>query len=110
MPTGWGVLAPAGGDRMADMDGHLITVDGAEHEVTADNVKRLLDSSARFWLDLEGLEGDAGTMLLTDTFGFHPLAVEDAEHFGQRPKIDAYDNFTLMVVYGATSSSGSCST
>ena len=42
--------------------------------------------------------------LLRDTFGFHPLAVQDAEHFGQRPKIDAYDDFTLMVVYGATGS------
>ena len=87
---------------MADMDGHLITVDGAEHEVTAENVKRLLDSSARFWLDLEGLEGDSGTMLLRDTFGFHPLAVEDAEHFGQRPKLDTYDTFAVLVVYGAT--------
>jgi Mg2+ and Co2+ transporter CorA len=42
------------------------------------------------------------TGLLRDTFGFHPLAVQDAEHFGQRPKIDAYDDVTLMVVYGAT--------
>jgi magnesium transporter len=29
------------------------------------------------------------------------LAVEDAEHFGQRPKIDLYDGFTLIVVFGA---------
>ena len=42
--------------------------------------------------------------LLRDTFGFHPLAVQDAEHFGQRPKIDAYDDFTLMVFYGASGS------
>ena len=41
-------------------------------------------------------------MLLRDTFGFHPLAVEDAEHFGQRPKLDSYDDFALLVVFGAT--------
>src|SRR5580692_4533565 len=91
-------------DRMADMDGHLILVGGSEREVTAENVKRLLDSSARFWLDLAGLDQDTGVPLLHDTFGFHPLAVEDAEHFGQRPKLDSYDGFALMVVYGATGS------
>jgi magnesium transporter len=31
------------------------------------------------------------------------LAVEDAEHFGQRPKIDEYDDFTYFVVHGAVS-------
>ena len=93
---------PVRQDRMADMDGHLILVDGSEREVTAENVKRLLDSSARFWLDLAGLDQDTGAALLRDTFGFHPLAVEDAEHFGQRPKLDSYDEFALLVVYGAT--------
>ncbi|HET6810438.1 MAG TPA: magnesium transporter CorA family protein [Acidimicrobiales bacterium] len=83
------------------MNGHLITVDGAEHEVTAPAVRQLIDSSTRFWLNLSDLDPD-GVGLLRDTFGFHPLAVEDAEHFGQRPKIDTYDEFSLFVVYGAT--------
>jgi magnesium transporter len=83
------------------MNGHLITVDGTEHEVTAPAVKQLIDSSARFWLNLSDLDS-AGVGLLRDTFGFHPLAVEDAEHFGQRPKIDTYDDFSLLVVFGAT--------
>ena len=38
--------------------------------------------------------------MLSDTFHLHPLAVEDAEHFGQRPKIDEYDDFTYFVVHG----------
>lgn len=84
------------------MNGHLITVDGTEHEITAPAVRQLIDSSARFWLNLSDLDPD-GVSLLRDTFGFHPLAVEDAEHFGQRPKIDTYDDFSLLVVYGATS-------
>ena len=33
-------------------------------------------------------------------FGFHPLAVEDSEHFGQRPKADDYEDFVFLVVYG----------
>jgi magnesium transporter len=27
---------------------------------------------------------------LHELFGFHPLALEDALHFGQRPKLDHY--------------------
>jgi magnesium transporter len=86
------------------VEGHLITVTGEEPEVTVPNIKRLLDSSARFWLDLVGLDDDAGETLLHGTFGFHPLAVEDAEHFGQRPKLDSYDGYVLLVLYGATAS------
>jgi Mg2+ and Co2+ transporter CorA len=87
---------------MAVMDSFLITVDGSEHEVSTGTVRRLLDTSARFWLDLADVDKSTADGLLRDTFGFHPLAVHDAEHFGQRPKIDAYDDVTLMVVYGAT--------
>jgi Mg2+ and Co2+ transporter CorA len=90
---------------MAAMDSFLITVDGSEHEISTVSVRHLLDTSARFWLDLDGMDSSMADGLLRDTFGFHPLAVKDAEHFGQRPKIDPYDNFTLMVVYGATDSS-----
>jgi magnesium transporter len=35
-------------------------------------------------------------------FGFHPLAVEDSETFDQRAKMDDYDDFIFIVVYGAT--------
>jgi hypothetical protein len=38
--------------------------------------------------------------------GFHPLAVADAENFGQRPKIDAYDDVTLMMPWGWTPAVG----
>jgi Mg2+ and Co2+ transporter CorA len=31
-------------------------------------------------------------------FGFHPLAVEDSEHFGQRAKLDDYEDFVFLVV------------
>jgi magnesium transporter len=89
---------------MSAMDSFLITVDGSEHEISTATVRGLLDTSARFWLDLADLDRSTADALLRDTFGFHPLAVQDAEHFGQRPKIDPYDDFTLMVVYGATSS------
>ena len=60
----------------------------------------LVSSGASFWLDLDGVDDEA-TDLLADTFHFHPLAVEDVQHFGQRPKIDEFDDFTYFVVHGA---------
>jgi len=86
------------------MDSYLITVDGTEHAVSKDTVRGLLDTSARFWLDLAGLDHSTADELLRGTFGFHQLAVDAAEHFGQRPKLDPYDDFTLLVVYGAAGS------
>ncbi|HUB69151.1 MAG TPA: magnesium transporter CorA family protein [Acidimicrobiales bacterium] len=104
------------------MASQLVTMDGSHLEPTRQEVERLLASSAPFWLDLEVAEatgaaaapgGQAGSTgwehradwtgwreILANTFHFHPLALEDAEHFGQRPKLDAYDNFTFLVVYG----------
>jgi len=39
--------------------------------------------------------------VLRDVFEFHPLALEDSEDFGQRAKLDDYDDFVFLVVYGA---------
>jgi magnesium transporter len=85
---------------MAAMNGHLITADGRTHEPTVEEVKALLAASTPFWLDLAAPVPDETAAYLRDVFGFHPLAVEDSAKFGQRPKIDAYDDFTLLVVYG----------
>jgi magnesium transporter len=82
------------------MHGHLLEADGEITDATTGNVSRAVDASRFFWLDLIDLDDD-GMTLLRNTFGFHPLAVEDAEHFGQRPKVDAYDNFVYLVIHGA---------
>lgn len=60
-----------------------------------------LASGTFFWLDLHQM-GPADVDLLAEMFGFHPLALEDAEHFEQRPKMEDYEDFTFLVVYGAT--------
>jgi len=84
------------------MDNYLITADGAEYEVRPDVVRHLIDSSARFWLDMGGDLDPDSQQLLRDTFGFHPLAIKDAESFGQRPKLVGYDDFALLVLYGVS--------
>src|SRR6185503_19066113 len=39
--------------------------------------------------------------LLHEVFKIHPLALEDVREFHQRPKIEDYDDFVSIVVYGA---------
>jgi magnesium transporter len=53
-----------------------------------------------FWLDLTAPSHDE-IERLGQIFGFHPLALEDTDHFGQRPKLDNYDDHVLLVFYGA---------
>ena len=65
-----------------------------------ENVEELLASGEFFWLDLHNPNTEDFDVL-RDTFGFHPLAVEDSEHFDQRAKLDEYDDFVFIVVYGA---------
>ena len=68
--------------------------------LTHENVEQLLASGEFFWIDLHQPTRDDFDVL-RDSFGFHPLALEDSEHFGQRPKLDEYDDFVFIVVYGA---------
>jgi len=63
-------------------------------------IRDLLARDQFFWLDLtaptvEDIEK------LRELFGFHPLALEDALHFGQRPKLDHYQDYVFVVFYGA---------
>lgn len=66
------------------------------------SMQDLLDRGDFFWADIQCPdEGDFD--VLRNVFNFHPLAVEDSEHFGQRAKIDDYDDFVFLVVFGASS-------
>ncbi|MDX6689142.1 MAG: magnesium transporter [Solirubrobacteraceae bacterium] len=53
-----------------------------------------------FWLDLEA-PTEAQVRQLGDSFGLHPLTIEDALTFDQRPKIEEYDTYVFLVVFGA---------
>jgi len=81
---------------------HVVNHDGTK-EIHFDRaaVEGLVSAQGFFWLDLyQPTEGDF--QILRDVFRFHPLAIEDSEHFGQRPKLDEYDDFVFLVVYGAS--------
>jgi len=79
-----------------------LTREGASQDATKENVHAALAGGGFFWLDLDDGETD-GTVgeLLTGEFGFHPLAVQAAQRFSQRPRMDEYDGFTYLVTRGA---------
>jgi magnesium transporter len=52
------------------------------------------------WVDLSGDDTSTYQPLLIDTFGFHPLAVEDALVETHLPKIDDWDEYIYLVLYG----------
>src|SRR5579862_3539999 len=53
----------------------------------ADISEYLADDSSVVWLDLRDPDRD-DLAVLSDEFGLHPLAVEDAVHEHERPKLD----------------------
>jgi magnesium transporter len=50
------------------------------------------------WLDLLAPDAD-DLQVLVDELGLHPLAVEDAVHHGQRPKLDRYQDHLFLSAY-----------
>jgi magnesium transporter len=80
---------------------HLIDARGTvEPNVDPKGVESRLREGVFLWLDIDS-PTEADFKLLHDVFKLHPLALEDARKFGQRPKIESYDDFTVLVVFGA---------
>jgi magnesium transporter len=63
-------------------------------------IKEHLEQDRFFWLDVTAPTSE-DVEKLHELFGFHPLALEDALHFGQRPKLDDYQDYVFLVFYGA---------
>ncbi len=68
--------------------------------VDREEIPGLLARDEYFWLDLDE-PGDEEERFLSDTFHFHPLALEDLRKRGQRPKLEDYDDYMFLVYYGA---------
>jgi magnesium transporter len=68
--------------------------------VDEERIKDHLKRDHFFWLDLTAPSHEE-LARLGDVFGFHPLTLEDSEQFGQRPKLDDYEDYVFMVFYGA---------
>ena len=51
------------------------------------------------WVDLAA-PSIPETLILSDTFAFHPLSVEDAMAKLQYPKVEAYDGYLYVILHG----------
>src|SRR6186713_152636 len=67
-------------------------------------------SGVHVWVDLAA-PSIPESLILSDTFNFHPLSVEDARADLQYPKIEAYDGYLYAILHGIdfdTSKSDAC--
>jgi magnesium transporter len=80
-----------------------LTQGGQATDATQQGIEQAAAGDTFFWLDLDlhdpGPDDDV-TGLLTNTFHFHPVAVQAADQFGQRPRIDDYDDFVHIITFG----------
>jgi magnesium transporter len=58
-----------------------------------------LDGRRFVWIDYEG-PSNADLAELAKLIALHPLTLEDAHTFRQRPKIEEYEGYMFMVVFG----------
>ena len=58
----------------------------------------VLSKDRLLWLDLERPTA-AELEMIQEEFGLHPLAIEDARTRHQRPKVEQYDSFYLVIFY-----------
>src|SRR5919198_3406305 len=68
--------------------------------VDADRIASDRSAGHQFWLDLVDPSGGEIDRL-GELLGLHPVAVEDTREFGQRPKVDVYEDHVLLVFYTA---------
>jgi magnesium transporter len=71
----------------------------------ADISDHLAEDSVTIWLDLRDPDRD-DLAVLSEEFGLHPLAVEDALHHSQRPKLDRYPSHLFLTAYAARLDAG----
>ncbi len=80
----------------------LITTKGAFHEPDHRTTIRHLERCHEegFWMDIQS-PNEEDFRILTESFKFHQLTIDDVRHGRQRPKLEDYDGYKFMVVYGS---------
>ena len=69
-------------------------------EVDGDRIAADRRSGHSFWIDLVSPSDDEVNHL-GEMLGLHPVAIEDTREFGQRPKVDVYEDHVLLVFFTA---------
>ena len=81
------------------MDIRLVTPDGVRRHKVDDLPDLLAHGNGVLWVDVP--EGDPDAVaVLTDVFGFHPMAVQDCLQRNSIPKVHLYDDHVFVVLHG----------
>ncbi|WP_199443206.1 magnesium transporter CorA family protein [Umezawaea beigongshangensis] len=72
----------------------------------ADTSEHLRDPDATVWMDFCA-PTEADLAVIAEELGLHALAVEDAVHEHQRPKLDLYDSHAFLTAYAVRLDAGS---
>jgi magnesium transporter len=83
------------------VDGYIVSIDGSSAPVSRPAVEAALRDGSMLWLELHEVD-TAMTDMLRDVFAFHPVELEDASEFRQRPKAENFGDTLLSVGYAAT--------
>jgi magnesium transporter len=87
------------------VDGYIVSLDGSSAPASPPAVAAALAGGRMLWLELHGVDASTSDML-RDVFAFHPVALENAGKFRQRPKAENFGDMFAMVGYAATSVGG----
>jgi magnesium transporter len=92
-----GTSRPAGGDgaQPAERAERFPCLHNPDHAAVAEHV----DAGQFFWMDLED-PSDEQLTKLADKLKLHPLTLDDARSFHERPKIEEFDTYMYLVIYG----------
>jgi magnesium transporter len=69
--------------------------------VNLQQLRELRDQGEFFWLDLNAPDRET-VASVGEVLGWHTLAIEDTQEFGQRPKVDRYADQLLLVYFAAS--------
>ena len=64
------------------------------------------NKSGTLWVDFAGEEPGPSEDILLHTFGFHPLAVDDALHETHVPKVDDWEKYLYIAMHAISFTSG----
>jgi magnesium transporter len=93
--------APAATPADTECKTRLVRADGTvKEDPSLADIDAAAGQQAPFWLDLTEVSAEVAAWL-ERKLGLHPLVIEDAQQFGERPKMEKFDGYLAVVLYGA---------
>ena len=80
------------------MDVRLVTEQGVEDRSPEELTSLLRRETGLIWVDIPSCDVDSARVL-SEVFGFHPLAIRDCVEHNRVPKVHGYGDHVLIVLH-----------